>query len=109
MYVTINVFLMYVTINVFLIRSLSGLSEKEAAIDVANTMTVETAIAKAMTPRDKERNQHGQRYSIDELSALCPDVDWAGWFQGIGLKGVGTKEVGYLVVKNADFLAQVTR
>jgi predicted metalloendopeptidase len=88
---------------------ISGLSEKEAAIDVANTMTVETAIAKAMTPRDKERNQHGKRYSLAQLSALSPDVDWAGWFEGIGLKGVGTKEVGYLVVKNADFLVQVTR
>jgi hypothetical protein len=47
---------------------ISGLSGKEAEIDAANTMTVETAIAKAMTPRDKERNQHGKRYSLAQLS-----------------------------------------
>ena len=42
-----------------------------------------------------------------ELAALSPDVDWEGWFAGIGLKGVGTSQVGYLVVKNAKFLARM--
>jgi len=91
------------------ILQLAGLSAKEAATDVANSLEVETAIAQAMTPRDQERNEHGKRYSLAQLAALCPAVDWEGWFAGIGLKGVGTKKVGYLVVKNADFLAQISK
>jgi len=89
------------------ILELAGLPSSVADEDVTNSMEVETAIAKAMTPRDQERNEHGKRYSLQELTILCPDVDWKGWFAGISLKGVGTQKVGYLVVKNAKFISEV--
>ena len=87
---------------------LANLPEHVAAEDVANALAVETAIASAMTPRDQERDEHGKRYTLAELSKLCPGVDWAGWFTGMGLQGIGSRKVGYLVVKNAHFLSQVS-
>lgn len=87
------------------ILKLAGMPEVEAQLDVANMLAVETAIARAMTPRDAERDEHGKRYTLAELSKLCPDVDWDGWFAGIGLKGVGTPQVpAFILCRGREIL-----
>eukprot|EP00960_Hanusia_phi_P036429 752306-Hanusia_phi.AAC.1 len=87
---------------------LAGSSESRAKELAADMMEVETALAAAMTPRDLERNEHGRRYTVDELLRLAPGIDWSGWFDGIGVGGVGSMPVGYLVVKNEKFLSALS-
>ena len=92
---------------------LAGFPAEVAAREMGNNMEVETAIARAMTPRDQDRDEHGSRYSVAQLSQLSPDVDWQGWFGGLGLHGLGVAKgrggAGYLVVKNAGYLGQVSK
>lgn len=87
---------------------LAGSSEARARELATDMMDVETALAAAMTPRDLERNEHGKRYTVEELCGIAPGIDWAGWFDGIGVKGVGSMPVGYLVVKNEKFLSALS-
>lgn len=89
---------------------LSGLTDEEGARDADNVMDVETALAKAMTPRDKNRDEHGVRMTLEELQTVTPSVDWALFLQGIGAPRVGVAGPGtggYLNVKNADWMKKL--
>jgi len=89
------------------IMVLCGRSDKEAAADAANVMVLETAMARAMKPDDEERDEHGKRITVEDMSKLMPTVDWPLFLRNINLPHVGSRAGGYLVVKNAAYLKAV--
>lgn len=89
------------------IMVLSGRNSTEAEEDAENVLAVETLIAAVMTPPADERDEHGKRMTVGELSKLLPFMDWDGWFKMIGTPDIGTEKGGYMVVKNAGFLKQL--
>mmetsp|Transcript_169 Transcript_169/g.365 ORF Transcript_169/g.365 Transcript_169/m.365 type:complete len:742 (-) Transcript_169:485-2710(-) len=89
------------------IMQLAGLSKEAAETDSRNIMEVETALAKAMMSLTEERDEHGKRATVEELSQILPSMDWKSWFHMIGVPDLGTKEGGYLIVKNSAFLKKL--
>jgi len=90
------------------LMQLAGRTHSQAVEDADNTMDLETALAKALTPNAEERQQHGYRASIEDLSSIAPDIDWKAWFNGIGIKKMDSPATGYLVLRNKDFLRQMS-
>ena len=89
---------------------LSGLSDEDAAADADNVMDLETALAKAMTPRDQQRDEHGKRTTLVELQSMAPSIDWPLFFAGIGAPRVGVagpNSGGFLNVKNAGWIKKL--
>jgi putative endopeptidase len=91
------------------IMKLSGRSAAEALADAHNVMALETEMARAMKPDDEERDEHGRRISVADMSVLMPTVDWAQFLRLIGTPGVGTQQGGFLVVKNEAYLRAVDK
>ena len=73
------------------IMVLCGRSDKEAAADAANVMVLETAMARAMKPDDEERDEHGKRITVEDMSKLMPTVDWPLFLRNINLPHVGSQ------------------
>jgi putative endopeptidase len=92
------------------IMMLSGRTEHEAQQDADNTLELETAVAKSMTPRAEERDEHGSRMTLTELQTISPSIDWAFFFAGVGAPRVGMpppNSGGFLVVKNEKFFRKL--
>lgn len=89
------------------IMVLSGRNISAAEEDARNVLSVETKIAAAMTSPADERDEHGKRMTLAELTELLPYMDWATWFKMIGVPDIGTEKGGFMVVKNAAFLKQL--
>uniref|UniRef100_A0A7S0VEH4 Endothelin-converting enzyme 1 n=1 Tax=Hemiselmis tepida TaxID=464990 RepID=A0A7S0VEH4_9CRYP len=89
------------------IMLLSGRNGTEARRDADNVMAVETRVARAMTAPAQERDEHGKRMTVAELSAVLPFMDWQAWFKMLGVPDVGTEKGGFMVVKNVGFLRQL--
>ena len=65
---------------------LAGVEESDAADQAARVLAFETALAEALLAiedlRDPEKTYH--RIDREGLVALTPDLDWAGYFTGMG-------------------------
>jgi len=95
------------TTMVINIMQLSGRSQEDARADAGNVLALETEMARAMKPDDEERDEHGRRISVADMTKLMPSVDWANFLRLIGTPAVGTRQGGYLVVKNEAYLKAV--
>ncbi len=92
------------------IMILSGRTESQAQKDADNTMDLETAIAKSMTSRAEERDEHGKRMTLEELQTMSPSIDWSFFLAGVGAPRVGMpppNSGGFLVVKNEGFFKKL--
>ena len=89
------------------IMVLSGRTKAQAMQDAANVLEIEMALARAMKPDDEERDEHGKRISVADMSALMPTIDWPMFLKILGTPHVGTRAGGFLVVKNQGYLKAV--
>lgn len=64
---------------------LSGMQAAAAVKAMSDNLEIESALAVAMTPRDKERDVHGKHCSLEQLALLCPSIEWEAWGRGLGL------------------------
>ncbi len=64
---------------------LAGASADRAASDAQAVMRIETELAKGsldrVSRRDPQKVYH--KLSVQELAALCPEIDWTKFFQGL--------------------------
>ncbi len=77
------------------VLKLTGDSEEQAATEAGQVIGIETALAKASTPRAELRDPD-KRYhimTIAELEGLEPNFDWAVYFKGIHAPVVDTLNV----------------
>jgi len=89
------------------IMALAGRNASAAREDAANVLSVETKLARAMTAPAQERDEHGVRMTVSQLTKVLPYMDWQTWFTMIGVPDIGTKQGGFIVVKNTGFLKQL--
>jgi putative endopeptidase len=88
--------------------TLAGRSPEEAKQDTEQMLQIETALAKAQSTNAAARDEHGERVSPEEFYRMVPEINWKGWFDGLGLQGLGTQKGGYLVVRQVKFLKAVS-
>jgi putative endopeptidase len=78
------------------VMKLVGESDDAAQKDAGEVMEIETAMAKASSPRaelrDPEKRYHVM--TIADLEGLEPNFDWAAYFAGISAPKVATLNVG---------------
>lgn len=64
---------------------LSGESTEKAAADAQAVLRIETSLAKGSLDRVSRRdpNKVYHKLTVKELAALCPQIDWTKYFQGL--------------------------
>jgi len=74
---------------------LAGDSAEKAAAEAKSVMTIETALAKASTPRQDLREPKNVYHikTLDELKALAPNFDWNEYFTHVGIGAFSTLNV----------------
>ncbi len=72
------------------IFELSGFANEQAENMQANVMKFETALAKIMMPRADFRDPHKtfNKMSVEKLQTLSPIMDWAKYFESLGVSDV---------------------
>jgi len=72
---------------------LAGQGEAAARADAQRVLALETELARASLTRVARREPSATDHpmSLAQLRALTPNVDWAAYFQGIGLTRPGTQ------------------
>ncbi len=84
--------------------ALLGEPADRAAADARAVMAIETALAKGaldvVSRRDPQKTYH--KYTVPELTSLCPAIDWPAYFRGIG-----APEVASLNVAEPNFMRTV--
>lgn len=83
---------------------LMGYDEPKAAKAAKSTMALETAIAKASRKREDTRDplKNYNKMPVGNLYKSTPNVDWPGFFSGVGLSNVDT-----VIVGQPEFLAAI--
>jgi len=89
--------------NMFKIIGYDNAKAKQSA---ESLMRLETALAKAARKREDTRDpiKNYNKFSFKQLTASTPDLDWAVFMDGVGLKNVDTVIVGqpeYLAALNS--------
>lgn len=86
------------------IFTLAGFKKKQAQKAAKNVLKIETELAKAAMTREESRNYAIQYniYTIDQLKAEYPNVDWMAYFSGIGLPNLDQ-----VCLMQPKFLAEV--
>ncbi|HVU48516.1 MAG TPA: M13 family metallopeptidase [Terracidiphilus sp.] len=78
------------------VLKLIGETEDQAKTEAGEIIDIETALAKASTPRvqlrDPEKHYHIMTFA--ELAQLSPSFDWSAYFTGIGAPKMDTLNVG---------------
>ena len=74
---------------------LAGDSPEKAAAEAKSVMAIETAFAKASTPRVDLRDPKNTYHimTVDQLKALAPNFDWTAYFSNIGIGSFATLNV----------------
>ena len=86
------------------IFTLAGFKKKDAKKAAKNVLKIETALANAAMTREESRNYAIQYniYTIDQLKAEYPNIDWMAYFTGIGLPNLDQ-----VCLMQPKFLAEV--
>ena len=86
------------------IFTLAGFKKKQAQKAAKNVLKIETELAKAAMTREESRNYAIQYniYTIDQLKAEYPNIDWMAYFSGIGLPNLDQ-----VCLMQPKFLAEV--
>ena len=86
------------------IFTLAGFKKKQAQKAAKNVLKIETEMAKAAMTREESRNYAIQYniYTIDQLKAEFPNIDWTAYFAGIGLPALDQ-----VCLMQPKFLAEV--
>ena len=85
---------------------LAGTDVARARVDAARVLELETALAKASMPRTETRNPENIYHitPISELQSIAPVIEWAPYFESMGLAGLRS-----INVAQPEFIREVNR
>jgi len=90
------------------IFELTGVDAESASAKASRILALETRLAKAAMTRLEQRDPYAtfHKMSVDELSQLCPAIDWQAFFTANGVEGVqelNVRQPGFMQEVNVLF------